>query len=96
MYQKVGSKRNLIKQLMRLLADEVCEQEIYSAIRLLDKIKDYNFTVNKPVYFYYDKVLGDEIFLAENASDVEWESKLVVEIVLSNRQNEGYGVCVYS
>lgn len=95
MYQRVGSKRNLVKRLMGLLADVVCEQDIYSAISLLDKIKDYQFSINKPVYFFYDKVSGDELFLTENKDEVDWESELVVEIVLSNKQQEGYGLCVH-
>lgn len=78
---KVGSKQNLIKELMRVLSEAVVPTRIDEALRLLNDIKEYDFKQKVSVYFYYDEVIDDVICLTENKNEVDWDAELVVEIV---------------
>lgn len=78
---KIGSKQNLIKELMRVLGEAVVPTRIDEALRLLNDIKEYDFKQKVSVYFYYDEIIDDFICLTENKDEVDWDAELVVEIV---------------
>jgi len=78
---KIGSKQNLIKELMRVLGEAVVPTRIDEALRLLNDIKKYDFKYKVSVYFYYDEIIDDFICLTENKDEVDWDAELVVEII---------------
>ena len=78
---KIGSKQNLIKELMRVLGETVVPTRINEALRLLSDIQEYDFKQKVSVYFYYDEIIDDVICLTENKEEVDWDAELVVEIV---------------
>ena len=82
---RVGSKENLIRELMRVLGEAVKPNRIYEALRLLKDIQEYDFKHKTSVYFYYDEIIDDAICLTENKDEVDWDAELIVEIQLSDK-----------
>lgn len=92
--KRIGTKNNLVKTLMELLAKEVAASRIEEALHILNAIISYEFKQGVSVFFYYDEIMDDTICLTENKEEIDWEASLIVEIMLSNKQNEGYGISV--
>lgn len=93
--KRAGTRNNLIKNIMKLLAQDVSSSRIGEAIKILNQIEQYDFKPNASVYFYYDEFIDDVMFLTENNNEVDWDASIVVEIKLSNNPKEGFGVAVY-
>lgn len=91
---KIGSKENLIKEVMKLLADIVTPTRIYETLHFIETIKKYNFKNEVPVYFYYND--DDDLFLTEDSNEVDFDAELVVEIQWSNNpKSKGFWGRVY-
>lgn len=54
---KIGSKNNLIKNMMAVLGNKIAEARIGEAMKLLNEICKCEFTPDVPVFFYYDKYI---------------------------------------
>lgn len=79
---RIGSKENLIKEVMKLLGQVVTPTRIYEALSFIEEIKEYNYKNEVSVYFYYND--DDDLFLTENSSEVDFDAELIVEIQWSN------------
>jgi len=87
---RVGSRQNLIKELMGVLGKTVVPQRINEAMSILSDIQEYNFKPKTNVYFYYDEIIDDVMCLTENKNEVDWEAELVVEIQYANDEKGFY------
>ena len=88
---KIGSRNNLIKELMKVLGDNVTPSRIGEALELLNNIKEYDFKNDVSVYFYYDEYIDDVICLTENKDEVDWDTELIVEMVYDEKTKSFYG-----